>query len=309
MTWARLAFRLQPSSIGFAAFVCLGLAAVAVCLTLDMRSVLAQCGTPAEPYACGVIYAFQSTHGSAVQMTQMGIGLAQYAVPLVLGVPIVTREIEQRTAMIAWPLAGSRLKWLAWRVAPVLVIGLLLVGVMAFAAEQLMQAYLPHGDIGFQNHGSRGISLATRAALVLMAGVTLGAVIGRLLPALLIGIVLAVGVSAGLETALPHWVDSRELDTPTESVVAGAFPLTTGLDFKAPDGTPMSDEQYELYVQALYEEHGPEPDPSLLPQEIYFGIAASRYEEVLVRESAVVLGAAGLAAALAAAIVHRRRPE
>jgi len=30
MTLARLAFRLQPSSIGFAAFVCLGLAAFAL---------------------------------------------------------------------------------------------------------------------------------------------------------------------------------------------------------------------------------------------------------------------------------------
>ena len=105
MTLARLTFRLQPSSIGFAAFVCLALAAVALWLTFDMRSVLADCGTPAEPYACGVIYAFQNTHGNAVQMTQMGIGFAMYAVPLVLGVQVLTREIEQKTAMIAWPLA------------------------------------------------------------------------------------------------------------------------------------------------------------------------------------------------------------
>lgn len=40
MTWARLAFRLQPSSIGFAAVVCLALAGAAQWQATDMRSVL-----------------------------------------------------------------------------------------------------------------------------------------------------------------------------------------------------------------------------------------------------------------------------
>ncbi|MEA2650709.1 MAG: hypothetical protein QOI85_430, partial [Chloroflexota bacterium] len=124
MTWVRLTFRLQRSAILFAAIVCLGLAAVATWLSLEMRSVLATCGTAREPDACNVIYSFQTSLGEPVMMTQLGIGFAMYAVPLVLGVPVLTREIEQKTAMIAWPLAGSRLKWLAWRVVPVLVVGL-----------------------------------------------------------------------------------------------------------------------------------------------------------------------------------------
>ena len=309
MTWARLAFKLQPSSIGFATFVCLGLAGAALWLAADMRSVLEACGTPTEPKACQVIYAFQDTHMNAVYLTQTGVGLAMYGVPLVLGVPILTREIEQRTAMIAWPLAGSRMKWLAWRVVPVLLVTLALIGALAFAADQLAQAYFPHNDIGFDRHGSRGLSLVTRATLMFAAAVLLGAVIGRLLPALLIAIMVAAGISPALDAALPHWVESREL-APSESILTGAFPLNTGFEYRAADGSPMSDVEAETLMQALYEDAaGEEPDPSLMPQEVFHGVAASRYPEVLLRESAAIGVAIILAGVLAAIGVRRRRPE
>lgn len=309
MTLARLTFRLQPSSIGFAAFVCLALAGAALWLADDMRSVLEACGTPNEPKACQVIYAFQDTHMNAVYLTQTGISLAMFGIPLVLGVPILTREIEHRTAMIAWPLAGSRLKWLAWRALPVLALALVLIGLMAFAADELARAYFPHSDIGFDRHGSRGLSLVMRAMLMFAAAVLLGAAIGRLLPALLIGIAVAVGISAGTDALLRSWVEPTELSE-SESVFSGAFPLTYRLAFRAPDGSPMSDAEYETYIQALYEDAaGGEPDPSLLPQEVFYGVAASRYSEVLLRESSAIGGAAVLAGALAAAVVQRRRPE
>ncbi len=308
MTWARLAFKLQPSALGFAALVCLGLAAAALWLAADMRSVLQACGTPDEPKACEVIYAFQDTHMNAVFLTQTGIGLATYGIPLVLGVPILTREIEQRTAMIAWPLAGSRMKWLAWRVLPVLVVALILIGVMAFAAEQLAEAYFPHDDIGFQLHGARGISLLTRAALVLAAALLLGSVIGRLLPALLIGIVAAAGISSGTEALLRSWAEPTEL-TASESIAAGGFPLTTGLEFRAPDGSELDEAEVEALYEAVYLEYGEDADPALLPREVFYGVAVERYGEVLIRESAAILGVTVLASVLALVVVRRRRPE
>ncbi len=308
MTWARLAFKLQPSSIGFAAFVCLGLSAAAFWLTADMRSVLEACGTPGEPKACQVIYAFQDTHGQAVMMTQMGIGLAMFGIPLVLGVPILTREIEHKTAMMAWPLAGSRLKWLAWRVLPVLAVTAVLVGVMAFAAEQLTQAYFPHDDVGFNLYGSHGIPLVTRAVLTFAAAVLLGALIGRLLPALLIGIVVAVGITNGTEAVLRSWVEPAEL-TQEGPFLTGGFPLITDLQFRAPDGSLMNDVEVQELSQAVYAEHGEDADPALLPREVYFGVAADRYPEVLIRESAALGAASVVAAVLAVVVVKRRRPE
>ena len=308
MTWARLAFKLQPSSLGFAAFVCLALAGAALWLAADMRSVLEACGTPDEPKACQVVFAFQDTHGQAVMLTQMGIGLAMYGIPLVLGVPILTREIEHKTAMIAWPLAGSRLKWLAWRLVPLLVVAVALVAVMGFAADQLTQAYFPHDDIGFYLHGSRGISLVTRAALMLMAAVLVGSLIGRLLPALLVGIVAAVGISSATDVLQRSWVEPTEL-TQAESPASGGFPLITGLEFRAPDGSLMNDVEVQRLYETVYAEHGESADPALLPREVYYGVAVSRYSDVLVRESAAIGVATLLVGALAVVVVRRRRPE
>ena len=308
MTWARLCFRLQRSEIVFAALLSMGFVGAALWLAADMRSILATCGTPSAPEACDVIFAFQTSHGHVVQTIQMAMGFAGYAIPLVIGVPILTREIEQRTAMIAWPLAGSRTKWLAWRVVPALVISLVLVALLAFAAEELARAYLPHGDLGFANHGARGISMVTRAALVLVTAVAVGALLGRLLPALLVGIALAVGLSAGVGAAMPYGVASANMGE-DDMTVFGAHPFMTGIELLAPDGTPISDVEAELLYQAVYEEHGPEPDPALLPRQVYFGIAGSRYSEVLLRESAVLVGASVLIGALAVVVVNRRRPE
>ena len=201
------------------------------------------------------------------------------------------------------------MKWLGWRAIPVLALAMVLIGLMAFAADQLAQAYFPHNDLGFDRHGSRGLSLVTRAMLMFAAAVLLGGAIGRLLPALLIGIAVAVGISSGTDALLRSWAQPTELSQ-RESVFSGAFPLTYRLEFRAPDGSPMSDAEYETYIQALYEDAaGGEPDPSLLPQEVFHGVAASRYPEVLIPESAAIGGAAVLAGVLAAAVVQRRRPE
>lgn len=306
MIWARLAFKLQPSSIGFAAIVCLGLAAVAAWLTTNTPSMLAQCEASAASDGCGVIHLFGSPIGDSTMMTWLAIGVAMYAVPLVLGVPVLTQEIEQRTAMIAWPLAGSRLKWFAWRAGSVLVIGLVLVGVMAVAAEALAGAQAPKQDLGFLSHGARGISMLTRAGLMLVVAVALGAAIGRLLPSLLIGMALAVGLSIALQALPPYGVESTEL-TPAE---ASGHAITTGHAYRAPDGTPLSEDEANAIRMAASEEYSPEfPPDSVLPIDVSYGIAGSRYFEVLARESAVLVGATILVAGVAAAVVQRRRPE
>ncbi|MEX2135744.1 MAG: hypothetical protein WEB29_02115 [Chloroflexota bacterium] len=309
MTWARLAFRLQRSPIGFAAFVCLGLAGTAAWLTMNLPSMLAECETSAAPDGCGVIHLFGSPLGETAMMTQLAIGVAMYAVPLVLGVPVLTQEIEPRTAMIAWPLAGSRLKWLAWRAGSVLVIGMVPIGVLAFAAEGLAGVHAPGSDLGFAQHGGRGISLMTRAGLMLVVAVALGAVIGRLLPSLLIGIALAVGLSTAVGSLPPYGVAPTELTLSGENFEGGQ-PFQTGHAYRAPDGTPITNDEAEAMLMAVYEEYSPNlPPSSVLPQGVFYGIAGSRYFEVLARESAVLVGATVLVGGVAAAVVQRRRPE
>ncbi|MGH2445395.1 MAG: hypothetical protein ACRDGD_05075 [Candidatus Limnocylindria bacterium] len=247
MTWARLAFRLQRSSIGFAALVCLGLAALGAWLALSLPSMLANCNMPNRMDQCGTVYLFGSPMGDPALLFYLGIGVAMYAVPVVLGAPLLPSEVERRTAMIAWPLARSRMGWLAWRAGSVLVIGVVLVGIMAVAAEAVARANLAEDG-----------------------------------------------------------VESRELAEAERS----GYAFTTGLAYRAPDGTPISEDEANAIRIAAGQEYSPDfPPESILPKDVSYGIAGSRYHEVLVRESAVLVGATVLAGGVAAFVVSRRRPE
>lgn len=310
MARLRLAWRLQRWEFAFVVIGGLGLATVAFWQAFDMRLMLTGCGTPSAAPACEFTYAFQNTHGNTVMLIQMLSGVAPFFVGLLLGVPIVTREIEQRTALIAWPLAGSRMRWLAWRVAPATIIGLTVMAVLAVAADLMLQAYFPKSDLGFLQHGSRGVPLVMRAAVVLALGVALGALIGRFLPAVLVGIALCVGLSVGLGATLDHWLPSQVL---TESDPGLTNPAITDVHYQMPDGRMISAQEGEIIISNAYEaarEAGePEPDPATLPHEVFTGISAARHGEVVLRESlalgALTLGVLGFAAV----VVRRRRPE
>lgn len=307
----KLTWRLQRSEIVFVAAICLALAGVATWLSMDMRSILAECGTSAATSACDVIFAFQETHGPAVSMTQMATGFVPFVVGLVLGVPIVTREVEQRTALIAWPLSGSRLRWLAWRALPTLVIGLALVSPLAIVADQMARAYFPHSDIGFVQYEARGLPLLVRTAVMTVAGVAIGAIVGRLLPALLIGIGLSVALSVGLGLALPHWAPSTllgDLESPESGSWIGSQ-LSTAVRYRLPDGTLVSADEGEAFAEAAHEEAGGEPDPAMLPEMLLYGLAPERYLEVATRETAALAVVAVGIAATAGFVVQRRRPE
>lgn len=308
----RLAWRLQRWELAFVVVASLGLAAAAFWQAADMRSMLTGCGTAAAAPACDLVYAFQDSHGSGVRLTQMAINFVPFVAGLVLGVPLVAREVEQRTALIAWPLARSRTRWLAWRLAPLLLVALGVLTILAVAADQMAHAYFPNSDLGFVDYEARGLPLVTRSALMLATGMAIGAVVGRVLPGLLVGIGLSVAVSIVLAMALPHWVPSRELGGEAAMMYPGS--LNTDLRYRMPDGRPIDSETAERMMEAAYQaayeaDPGTEPDPSTLPQAIFYGIAANRYPEVLVRESAV-LGVAIIGmGALAFAAVGRRRPE
>ncbi len=310
MATLRVAWRLQRWEIAFVALICLGLAAFAAWQAADMRSILGRCGTPDATTACDFVYAFQETHGSGVQFAQMLIGYSPFVVGLVLGVPLVTREVEHRTALISWPMARSRLRWLALRLVPVLVIGLGLMAVLAVAADQMARAYFPHSDIGFVQFEGRGVPLVMRTALILVGSVALGAVIGRVLPALLVGIGLSVAITVGLALALPRWVEPTVLpDIETDPAAMIGARLHTEIQYRLPSGEVVSADEGEAYHESLYEDGVTEPDPALLPVMIVTGVGVDRYAEVVAREAAAIGALTLLLLGTAATVVQRRRPE
>lgn len=308
MTWARLTFRLQRSTIAVAAILSLGLASLAGWLAGNIESMLAACDASAM-HDCMTVSLFGSPMGDPVMLTRLGLGVAMYAVPLVLGVAVISTEIERKTAMMAWPLAGSRLRWLTWRAGAVVLIGLALIGVMAIASELMVRAEVQVDELGFAGHGVRGVSMVTRALLLLVVTIAIGGMIGRLMPSLLIGIALAVGLSFGVETLPPYGVASTEL-TPSESSAGGGYPFPTGHAYRGLDGALISDDEAEAMMMAVFDEYSPDlPPESELPRDVVYGIAGSRYGEVLARESAVLIGVTVVVAGVAVIVVQRRRPE
>lgn len=311
MDTLRLTLKLQRWEIALVALACLGLAAAATWMTLDMRAILDRCGTPAATKACDVVFAFQDTHDVAFESIQSLVELLPFVVGLVLGVPIVAREVEQRTALIAWPMTGSRLRWLAWRLVPTLLIGLLLMAVVAISVDQMVRAYFPHGDIGFSRYESRGIPLVMRTVLMLVAGVAIGAVVGRVLPSLLVGIGLSVAVTVGLAVALPHWVPSTALpDMESDPAAFIGGRLHTSVQYRLPTGEVVSADEGEALAGPIYEQAaGGEPDPADLPQMIIYGVSGDRYLEVVSREAGAIGLVSLLLVGLGGAAVQRRRPE
>lgn len=108
---------------------------------------------------------------------------------LLVGVGIVGKEIDQGTTVLAWSLAPSRSRWLLQRLIPM---GFLLVALCLVAgalADLLMGLQRPPLDQGhnFEGLGARGLPLVGAGILVLGLTLLVGAVLGRVLPSILVG--------------------------------------------------------------------------------------------------------------------------
>ena len=141
-----------------------------------------------------------------------------FIVGILLGAPLVAREIEKRTSSIAWSLSLSRTRWLALRALPILIavgVALLLVGQ---ASEALITA-TPSGTLGFPVFAMHGPVVAARGVAVFCIGVLVGLLMGRTLPAILmtgvaaIALVLALTLGRGaLMRAEAVWIPSDSAD-------------------------------------------------------------------------------------------------
>ncbi len=112
-----------------------------------------------------------------------------YLAALEIGVAVVGRELERGTTRLAWALTPSRLRWLAHRLVPVALVVLGIGLVLGAGADRLLASTEPGVDPGnaMLQVGSRGPLIAARAVWVMSVAVLAGAVLGRALPALLLG--------------------------------------------------------------------------------------------------------------------------
>lgn len=116
-------------------------------------------------------------------------------VGLLLGVPIVAREIEMRTTALAWSLTGDRRRWLIQRALPAF---LLLVGGLTVAGHLLEQLraltfsrlYYPE----LSHLGRQGPTMIGFGIMAFGIALLVGALVGRTLPGLVVATALSVGL-------------------------------------------------------------------------------------------------------------------
>jgi hypothetical protein len=132
---------------------------------------------------------------------------------LLVGAPLVASELESRTATIAWSLGGSRRRWLVARLA-ILAGGLVIaLAIPAMAADILVASRPPHYDLSsatMVDYGLRGPLVVFRGLASFSIGVAAGLLLGRLLPAILVGGVAVLLLVMGVTSyAYADWPESE----------------------------------------------------------------------------------------------------
>jgi hypothetical protein len=227
MTQARLAFRLQRFEIVavIVAAAVIGLSAIIVRLRLDAVGVPASCwdqwfgqGGQVVGDCNSVAQAFLSINETEAGKVMAAMAILPLFVGLFLGIPIVAREIEAGTAPTVWALVGARGRWLIGRLLPVLVILIVSLGFLAVASDFLWAGRQPWGPTpNMSDLGLHGPGIVAKGLAVFGLAVLVGAVIGRSLPAVLIGVVLCFVLYLGAQIAQSAWLQAEARNHVTTS--------------------------------------------------------------------------------------------
>ncbi|HET7026746.1 MAG TPA: hypothetical protein VFI28_03545, partial [Candidatus Limnocylindrales bacterium] len=227
---------------------------------------------------------------------------------------LVARELERRSAPLAWSLTASRVGWLAWRAAPPAVLVALLLTGPALAGERLEAASYPQFDPAqsFTDVGARGALLVVRGLVAFGLGLAAGAVFGRTLPAVIVAGGLCLLGLAAADVARPAWLPREAVAREELDGATAANPLAFGEGFRLPDGRLLTfDESASLRPPDARVIDSPDYALWLFHsgwQRVFIGISGTHFGDVELRETAAsgLVALAGLVAAFVA--VRRRRP-
>lgn len=258
--------------------------------------------------------AFSPCHAQdpTLQSLEAAAGFAKVGVvgvPLLmgvfLGVPVVGRELEGRTAHLSWSLSRSRLRWLAQRAGPPLAVVAIASVAVGLAGDVLTHAapWVEGSDPGFEDWWSRGPQVAVRAAAVFAIALAVGALLGRHLAAVLVtgGATLALFLAAFF--VLDGWMEAAAEPVPIAptTIVSGKIYGSGWRDNAT--GQLLGDEEMAFEEEDLDEFGWPRGYTM-----IFYMVPSERYGEFVLRESALFASAAAAGLAAAAGIVIRRHP-
>ncbi len=229
-----------------------------------------------------------------------------FIVGILLGAPLVSREIEKRTASIAWSLSLSRIRWLTWRAAPLLVaiaVALLLVGQ---ASEGLIRA-TPPGRLGFPFFAMHGPLVAARGVAIFCIGTLTGLAMGRMLPAIIMTGVLAIAVLVALTLGRDQLMRAEAAWVPANAYdFAGVLIYDSAFRDDSTGAVVTFDEAYREYPD-VFGPQGSGIPPGM--SQLYLATPPELYPVFVAREIGALLVLSVLVSGAALWIVRSRRPE
>lgn len=253
------------------------------------------------------------------------MGVLPFLVGLLGGVPIVSRELEARTAQTAWSLNGSRVRWLGRQIQPIAVVLAAATALAAAAAMPVAGYAVVWGDTQTSMIAHQGLLVLIRTLGVFGLGLAVGAVVGRTLPAFVIAAALSIGLLLGVDLVRVAWTASLEpqviatYDRATGEYQTIPHSVFTGWGTVNPDGelltsaeardiataagVPPASEHDSQDTQALdwYENNGYVLLPIGVTDEMALGWAPL---------DGLIFGFVGvLGLATATGVVQRRRPR
>jgi hypothetical protein len=241
-----------------------------------------------------------------------GIDLLPVVSGLFLGIAMAGKEIDRGTTVFAWSLTPSRRRWLMQRVAPVALAVVAAGFVGGFFADQLEALRDPGVDPAatFGHLGLRGAVIAGEALAVFGLALAAGAILGRILPALLVAAALSLGAIIAVNVATDAWLHEETIAVLGVDDVSSVHPDWRIIDYRvlAPDGAILT-------WNEAYERYGDPGDPTAVAGDgtvdlktVLYVNPGQIYPLVVARMTLLfgVLGLAGIV--LAFAVVERRRP-
>ncbi len=320
-TTIRLTLKLYRFEIAavLLASVALAAAALVVAKLLDDVGVPAACfgytsPDASQPAVCPALIETWSRIGSryGVRILQV-IGLLPIGAGLLLGAPLLARELERGTAPLPWTLTGSRRRWLLTRAAILGLVLLVALVPVALASERLEASWNPSIDPArsFLDDNYRGPILVVRGLATFSVAVLAGLVLGRQLPALIVGFGASAIIVLGGLAVMDRWYDWTavyEVAAPQSQTAADHF---MDLLRRAPDGRVLTDEEAGALAP---------PNPELPPGaidgtwldehfvQVWLIVPGDRYPDAVVVHSGVLLTGGALAAFASLILVRRRRP-
>jgi hypothetical protein len=216
ITQFRIALRLQRFEV-IATILAAGVLAVSALIVrsrLDAIGVPSSCwdawftsdGLPITPACNAVADQFLGINEYEAGKVMASMALLPLALGVFLGVPLVAREIENGTAPTVWTLAASRARWFAGRLLPILVVLVVMMSLLAIASDILWAGREPWSPVpGFGDAGLHGPIAIGKALASFGIAVLLGAIFGRVLPAVIVGALLAVALFIGWGIGFQWW--------------------------------------------------------------------------------------------------------